>query len=80
MSSITIRNLDDSIKAGLRLRAARHGCSMEQEVRNILQQALTPDTPSPQSFAELVNHRFKNLDAKDLPVPARQTGRNLPTF
>ncbi len=80
MSSITIRNLDDSIKAGLRLRAARHGCSMEQEVRNILQQALTPDTPSPQSFAELVNRRFKNLEAEDLPVPARQTGRNLPTF
>jgi plasmid stability protein len=80
MSSITIRNLDDSIKAGLRLRAARHGCSMEQEVRNILQQALTPGTPSPQSFAELVNRRFKNLDAEDLPVPARQTGRNLPTF
>lgn len=80
MGSITVRNLDDSIKTGLRLRAARHGCSMEQEVRSILQQALTSDTQPPQSFAELVNRRFKNLGAEDLPVPARQTGRSLPSF
>lgn len=40
MSSITIRNLDDKLKASLRLRAARHGLSMEQEVRNILQSTL----------------------------------------
>ncbi|MBA4263396.1 MAG: pantothenate metabolism flavoprotein, partial [Comamonadaceae bacterium] len=40
MSSLTVRNLDESIKAGLRLRAARHGWSMEQEVRHILQQTL----------------------------------------
>jgi hypothetical protein len=40
MASITIRNLDDTIKARLRLRAAQHGWSMEQEVREILQQSL----------------------------------------
>lgn len=28
MASLTIRNLDDSVKAGLRLRAAKHGQSM----------------------------------------------------
>jgi hypothetical protein len=37
VSSIKIRNLDDGFKASLRIRAARHGLSMEQEVRNILQ-------------------------------------------
>ena len=31
MSSITIRNLDDSLKASLRVRAARHGVLVEQE-------------------------------------------------
>ena len=40
MASITIRNLDDTIMARLRLRAAQHGWSMEQEVREILQQSL----------------------------------------
>ena len=36
MASITIRNLDVSIKEKLRLRAAAHGRSMEEEVRLIL--------------------------------------------
>ena len=36
MASITIRNLDGSIKEKLRLRAAAHGRSMEEEVRLIL--------------------------------------------
>ena len=40
MSSITIRNLDENLKASLRMRAARHGVSMEQEMRNILQSTL----------------------------------------
>ena len=40
MSSITIRNLDDKLKASLRLRVARHGLPMEQEVRSILQSTL----------------------------------------
>jgi plasmid stability protein len=40
MASITIRNLDDDVKARLRLAAARHGCSMEEEARRILRTAL----------------------------------------
>ncbi len=40
MASITIRNLDDDLKRRLRVRAAEHGCSMEQEVREILGEAL----------------------------------------
>jgi plasmid stability protein len=40
MASITIRNLDDDVKERLRLVAARHGISMEEEVRRILKNAL----------------------------------------
>ncbi len=36
MASITIRNLDDTTKEKLRLRAAAHGRSMEEEVRLLL--------------------------------------------
>jgi plasmid stability protein len=36
MASLTIRNLDDGIKGQLRLRATRHGRSMEEEARTIL--------------------------------------------
>ncbi|MFM7341316.1 MAG: FitA-like ribbon-helix-helix domain-containing protein, partial [Betaproteobacteria bacterium] len=35
MASITIRNLDDAIKQGLRVRAAERGHSMEEEARDI---------------------------------------------
>jgi phosphopantothenoylcysteine decarboxylase/phosphopantothenate--cysteine ligase len=39
MASLTIRKLDDAIKAELRLRAARNGRSVEDEVRVILREA-----------------------------------------
>ncbi len=39
MASLTVRQLDDRLKKLLRLRAARHGRSMEDEVRVILKQA-----------------------------------------
>src|SRR5580704_13655274 len=39
MASLTVRQLDDKLKKLLRLRAARHGRSMEDEVRVILKQA-----------------------------------------
>jgi plasmid stability protein len=40
MASLTIRNLDNNLKTQLRLRAARHGRSMEAEARTILRQTL----------------------------------------
>jgi phosphopantothenoylcysteine decarboxylase / phosphopantothenate---cysteine ligase len=39
MASLTVRQLDDRLKKLLRLRAARHGRSMEDEVRVILKEA-----------------------------------------
>lgn len=39
MASITIRNLSDQAKESLRMRAAKNGCSMEEEARRLLNQA-----------------------------------------
>lgn len=78
MSSLTVRNLDESVKNGLRIRAARHGWSMEQEVRQILQQTVAPEQASQTSFAELVNRRFTGLKVQSLPVPPRQAARTPP--
>jgi phosphopantothenoylcysteine decarboxylase/phosphopantothenate--cysteine ligase len=47
MASITIRQLDDDLKKQLRLRAARNGRSMEDEVRTILRAAAGDDSSSP---------------------------------
>lgn len=78
MSSITVRNLDESIKNSLRLRAARHGWSMEQEVRQILQQTVAPEQAANISFAERVNSRFAGLNAESISIPTRQTVRTPP--
>ena len=82
MSSITIRNLDDSLKASLRLRAARHGLSMEQEVRNILQTTLSAESglTSGLSFAQRINQRFKGLGGEALAVSERQETRPAPNL
>ena len=40
MPTLTIRNVDPALKEELRVRAARHGRSMEAELRHILKEAL----------------------------------------
>lgn len=75
MASITVRNLDESVKNSLRVRAARHGCSMEQEIRQILQQAVAPEQAEQISFAERVNQRFASLTIERLPIAPRQATR-----
>ena len=58
MASITIRNFDDDLKQRLRVRAAKHGNSMEQEARDILRTALgKPPTP-PKNLETAAHKRF----------------------
>jgi plasmid stability protein len=45
MASLTVRNIDESVKNRLRIRAAQHGRSMEDEVRHILKASLDHDPP-----------------------------------
>lgn len=79
MASITIRNLDGNLKAQLRLRAARHGRSMEAEVRVILAQSVSAPSAE-QNFALAIHRRFENLDVESLPILARREVRNPPEF
>ena len=58
MATMTIRNLDDELKARLRIRAAQHGKSMEEEARSILRDALKSE---PLSGKELVSHTLAVL-------------------
>jgi phosphopantothenoylcysteine decarboxylase/phosphopantothenate--cysteine ligase len=59
MASLTVRQLDDALKRLLRLRAARHSRSMEDEVRIILRHAVeetgreAPDLTEPHSPREV---------------------------
>lgn len=72
-NTLTIRNLDDALKARLRLQAAQHGHSMEQEVREILGRALQPAADA--GLAQRIRARFAGLDVDDLPIPARRPAR-----
>ena len=79
MASLTIRNLDDSLKVGLRQQAARHGWSMEEEVRQILRQAVMP-AQGKGSFAQRIHQRFVHLGVDELPIPERQAVRQPPQW
>lgn len=74
MASLTIRNFDDELKTLLRLQAAHHGCSMEQEARDILRQAVRAK-PSGTEFAQKIHQRFAKLNAEELPIPKRRAAR-----
>lgn len=74
MASLTIRNFDDELKALLRLQAARHGCSMEQEARDILRRVVTSNVPA-SGFAQRIHLRFAALDVDELPIPQRRAVR-----
>ena len=79
MASLTIRNLDNNLKAQLRQRAARHGRSMEAEARIILAQSLN-GPPCEQSLAITIHRRFESPGIESLPIPPRQPVRNPPEF
>jgi len=71
MASITIRNLEDAVKQRLRVRAAEHGHSMEEEVRNILRQVMAEATP-PRDLAAAIRTRVAPSARIDLHMPFRE--------
>jgi plasmid stability protein len=77
MASITIRNLDDEIKQRLRVRAAEHGRSMEEEARDILRRVMS-DAPSPRDLAAAIRARVSSGSRADLELPAREPMREIP--
>lgn len=79
MASLTIRNLDNNLKAQLRQRAARHGRSMEAEARIILAQTLNAPVGA-ENLATTIHRRFESLGMDSLPIPPRQSVRNPPEF
>lgn len=72
MAALSIRDLDDSVKDRIRLRAARHGRSMEAEVRAILTAAVTEEPLRADLFGAIAE-RFAQLGGVDLDLPDRHT-------
>lgn len=80
MAAITIRQLEETIKSRLRVRAAHHGRSMEEEAREILRAALATPTSPPQNLADSIRRLFAPLGGVELEFPPRDPVRRPPKF
>jgi antitoxin FitA len=80
MATLTIRQLDEKTKTRLRVRAAHHGRSMEEEAREILRAALRASSPAPGNLAEAIRRRFAVFGGLELELPGRDAMRRAPEF
>jgi plasmid stability protein len=80
MASITIRNLDEALKGTLRVQAAQHGRSMEDEARHILRTALARGAREPANLFDAIRKRIEPLGGVELDIPARARLREPPRF
>ncbi len=78
MASLTIRNIDDTLKERLRVQAAMHGHSMEEEARLILRRAVGGVTGP--GLLALSRELFGREKGIDLELPPRQDDRPVPDF
>lgn len=79
MSTLTIRNIDADIKDKLRLAAAAHGRSMEEEVRTILRSVLTQPA-AVKGLGSRLHARFAAIGGVDLPPPDRSSPARAADF
>lgn len=81
MATLTIRNVSTALEERLRVRAAGHGHSMEDEVREILEATLPETEESPQlNLAEAIHRRFAPLGGVDLELPPDEFVEAPPSF
>ena len=71
-TTLTIRNLDDTVRDRLRQRAAEHGHSMEEEVRQIPRQVVQPDDTATTSegLGSRIHNHFAQLGGIELELPS----------
>lgn len=69
MAQFTVRNIEDDVKARLKRRAARHGTSMEAEVRQILRDAVKAEASrGGPGLGSQMAARFKDIGLRE-PLP-----------
>jgi antitoxin FitA len=80
MATMTIRNLDEALKARLRVRAAQHGKSIEEEARDILCAPLSTEAKATSDIGLAIHTRFAALGGIDLPTTQRESIRDPAGF
>jgi len=79
MAAVSIRNLDDTVRERLRVRAAAHGRSMEAEMRAILVEAVR-EPGDGMGLLEALADRFGELGGVDLDLPSRSAAPRAVDF
>lgn len=81
MATLTIRNLEPSVKERLRVRAAQNRRSMEAELRAIVTEAVEAPAPPPElNLYDRIRARVEPLGGVELELPPRRSFREPPTF
>jgi plasmid stability protein len=75
MASMTIRDIDEKLKSRLRIQAARHGRSMEDEARDILRSALSVEPTQARGLVEAIRARVESLGGVELEIAPREPMR-----
>ena len=65
MAQLVVRNLEDDVKAKLQKRARRHGRSTEEEVRDILRNAVRGEARAPQPLGKRLRALFKDIGLEE---------------
>ena len=65
MAQVIVRNLEDTVKRRLQRRAARHGRSMEEEVRDILRNAVKEKARPRKGLGTEIAELFRGLGLKE---------------
>lgn len=79
MSMLTIRNIEESLKRELRITAAKHGVSMEEQARIILRNALVAKKRK-KGLGTAIHQRFADIGGVELELPKRTLPRQAPDF
>ena len=67
MANLSVRRIDEETYKQLRIRAAKHGVSMEEEVRRILRRAVA----APEKLGDLALNLFGPEHGVELEIPER---------
>jgi plasmid stability protein len=69
MAQLVVRNLENSVKLRLQRRAARRGRSMEEEVRDILRDAVKEEEANAGGLGTAISSLFRKVGfEKDIPT------------
>ena len=79
MATLTIRNLDDTVRDRLRKRAAEHGHSMEEGVRQILCKVVEPTAPT-EGLGSCIHNHVARIGNTELELPSRSDKPSAPSL